>query len=106
MLAEPLVPEPNAFEVEMAIEKFKRFKSPYIDQVSAELIKAGGIKIFSEIHKFIYSIWNKEELPKLWKESIIVPIYKKGDKTDCSNYHGISLLSTTCKILSNVILSR
>jgi hypothetical protein len=41
-----------------------------------------------------------------WKESIIVPIYKKTDKTDCSNYRGISLLSATNKILSYILLSR
>ena len=35
-----------------------------------------------QIHKLIVSIWNKEELPEEWKESIIVPIHKKGDKTD------------------------
>jgi hypothetical protein len=52
------------------------------------------------------SIWNKEELPEEWKESVIVPIYKKGDKTDCSNYRGISRLSTTYKILPNILLSR
>jgi len=41
-----------------------------------------------------------------WKELIIaVPIYKKGDKTDCSNYGDISLLSRTHKILSNILLS-
>jgi len=38
------------------------------------------------------------------KESIIVPVYKKGDKTDCSNDMGISLLSTTYKMLSNILL--
>jgi hypothetical protein len=50
--------------------------------------------------------WNKEELPEEWRESIIVPIYKKGDKTDCNNYRGISLLPTTYKILSNILLLR
>ena len=37
---------------------------------------------------------------------IIVPIHKMGDKTDCNNYRGISLLPTTFKILSNILLSR
>jgi len=50
-------------------------------------------------------MWNKEELPEDWKESIIVPIYKKGDKTDCSNYRGLSLLPTTYKMLSSILLS-
>ena len=45
-------------------------------------------------------------MPEEWKESIIVPIYKKGDKTDCNYYRGISLLPTTYKILSNILLSR
>ena len=104
--AKPLVPEPSAFEVELVIEKLKSHKSPGVDQIPAELIKAGGRTIRSEIHKLIISIWNKEKLPEEWKESIIVPIYKKGDKTDCSNYRGISLLPTTNKILSNILLSR
>jgi hypothetical protein len=51
-------------------------------------------------------IWNKEELPHHWKESIVVPIHKEGDKTDCSNYRGISSLSTSYKILSNTLLPR
>jgi len=42
----------------------------------------------------------------VWKESITVPIYKKGDKIDCSNYIGISHLSTTYKILFSILLSR
>ena len=68
------------------------------------MIKAGGSTIRFAIHKLIIAIWNKEELPGEWKESIIVPIHKKGDKTDCNNYRGISLLPTTYKILSNILL--
>ena len=72
----------------------------------AELIKAGGRTICSEIHKLINSIWNKEELAEEWKQSITAPVYKKGDRTDCSNYRGLSLLSTTYNTLSNILLSR
>ena len=102
---EPLVPEPSAFEVQLAIEKQKNHKSPGIDQIPGELFEAGSTTIRCAIHKLIISVWNKEELPEERKESIIVPIYKKGDKTDCNNYRGISLLPTTYKILSNILLS-
>jgi hypothetical protein len=91
--AGPLVPEPSFYEVEIAIEKLKRYNSPGTDQIPAEMIQAGGNTLHSDIHKRINCIWNKEELPEQWKESVIVPIYKKGDKTDCSNYRGISLIN-------------
>jgi len=87
----------------LAIGKLKRHKSPGVDQIPAEMIKAGGGTICIEIHKLNNSIWKKEELPKEWKELIIVPCYKKGHKTDCSNYRSISLLSVTYKILSNIL---
>jgi len=45
-------------------------------------------------------------LPEEWKESIIVLIYKKGDKTDFISYRGISIVLTTYKILSNILLSK
>jgi sorting nexin-29 len=44
-------------------------------------------------------------LPQQWKESIIVPIYKKGDKNYCNNYRDVSLLSTAYKILYNILLA-
>ena len=52
---------PFLFEVELAIEKLKNHKSLGIDQIPAELIKAGGRTICCKIHKLIISIWNKEE---------------------------------------------
>ena len=102
------MPEQSILDVELAIEKLKSHKSPGIDQKPAELIKAGDSANRCVIHKLIIAIWNKEELPGEWNESIIVlvPIHQKGDKTDCNNYRGISLLPTTYKILSNILLSR
>ena len=45
------MPEPSAFEVEVAIGKLKRHKSPSIDQIPAELIKIGFRTIRYEVHK-------------------------------------------------------
>jgi hypothetical protein len=102
--AEPLVPGLSHLEVEISIEKLKKHKSPGSDQIPAELYQAGGETLVSVIYKLITSIWNKEELPDQWKESIFVSIHKMGDKTDCNNYHGVSLLSTSYKILSDILL--
>jgi len=52
--AEPLVPEPSAFEFELAIEKLQSHKSPGTDQIPAELIKARGRTICYWIHKLIF----------------------------------------------------
>ena len=96
---EPLFSDPSAFEFELAIEKLKRYESPDIDQIPSELIKAGCRTIRSEVHKLICSIWNKEELPEEWKESAIVPIYRKGDK-QIVVIKSLSILSATYNILS------
>jgi hypothetical protein len=73
---EPFVPELSIVEVEIVITNLRRYKSLCTDHIPAELLKAGG-ETNSEVHKLICSIWNKEELPQQWKESIIVPVYKK-----------------------------
>jgi hypothetical protein len=102
---EPLVPDPSPLKIEIAITKLKRYKLPGSDQIPTELIQTRGETLWSEIFKVINSVWNKEELPDQWKESI-VPIYKKSNKTECSNYLGISLLSTSYIVLSNILPSR
>jgi hypothetical protein len=81
LTVEPLAPEPSAFEVEMITEKLREHKSTYIYQIPAELIEAVGRTFRPEVHEIINSIWNKE-MPEEWKESIILPIFKNGDKTD------------------------
>ena len=59
--AEPLVPQPSAFEVGMATEHLKRHRPPGTDQFPADLIKTGGIIFRSEMHMLINSVWNKVE---------------------------------------------
>jgi hypothetical protein len=66
----------------MAIAKLNKYASPGSEQILAQLIQAGDETLQSEIHKLVNSIWNKEELPDQRKESNIVPIHKKGNKTD------------------------
>jgi hypothetical protein len=80
------VPEPSFVVVEISIGKLKSYKSVGTHQILAKLLKARGETLCSEIHKIICSIWNEQEFPQQWKESIIIMIYKKGDKTDCNNY--------------------
>jgi hypothetical protein len=95
---EPLVLELSAFEFEINDVKLQRHKSPGSDQIPTEFIKAGGRNTHNDIHKLTDSIWNKEELTEEWKVSIIVPIYMKGDKIDCSNYSGISFCKLCTKL--------
>jgi hypothetical protein len=106
LTAELFVPDHSASVVEDATGKLKSYNSPGVVQIPAEVIQTGGEIWRSEIHKLIKLMWNKGELPHQWKESVVVPIHRKSDKTDCSNYRGISLLANSYKILSNIFLAR
>jgi hypothetical protein len=103
--AEPLVPDPPPFYVEIAVEKLESYQSPGNDHIPVQEFQTRADILQSEIHKLVNSVLNKEELPGQWKDFIVTQIYKKDDKTDCSNYRGISLFSTLYKILSNILLS-
>jgi hypothetical protein len=76
-MADPLVPCPSRLEVEIAIAKLKKYKSPGSDQIPAEQFQAGGEMLLFAIHRLVNSICNKEEMPDQWKECIVIPIHKK-----------------------------
>ena len=55
------------------------------------------------MYELVRQIWEEERIPEEWKETIIVPIHKRGDRDICENYGGITLGNATYKILSNII---
>ena len=95
--AEPLVSEPNTYEVEMANEVSK-------DTNQQILIKFQQIWLKQDVEIYV----QRQLLPLRRKclSSVIVDIYSKGDKTDCNTYWAMSLLTTKYQIWSNVFLSR
>jgi sorting nexin-29 len=68
-----------------------------------ELIKYGGRKLWNRIHQLIKIIWETEQMPKEWGIAIRCLIYKQGDKLECHNYCGITLLNVTYKIFTNLL---
>jgi hypothetical protein len=101
------IPALGEDEVKAAINRMKHRKAPGLDNITAEEIQAGtegvGIKI---MHRLCQRVWEREEIPSDWKRSIVIPIHKKKDKLECSNYRGISLLCHSSKVFSTIILQR
>lgn len=84
----------------------KNHKSAGTDGIPAELLKAAGANFNSVFHQLLTKIWNEEKMPEDWNHSIICPIHKKGDRRECKNYRGISLLNIAYKILASIMCER
>ncbi|KAI5708261.1 hypothetical protein M8J77_019306 [Diaphorina citri] len=97
---------PSSEEVGAVIRKMKNNKAPGEDDIVAELIKYGGSSVEHAIHDIIKRVWIDEIMPDSWNVGVICPIHKKGDKSNCENYRGITLLNTTYKILTTIINNR
>ena len=98
--------EPTLYEIQEIIKNLKRMKMPGTDNINAELLQVAGPQMTQKIQELILNIWRTERMPNEWNKSIICPIYKKGEKSECSNYRGISLLNTAYNILATVINNR
>ena len=93
-------------EIEVAIRSLKSGKAPGVDNVTAEMIKAGGECTAKVMHRLCNKVLEEEQCPDDWGKAIIVPLHKKNDKTVCSNYRGISLLSVPGKVFTKALQQR
>ena len=100
--------EPPSFdEVQRAVRKTNSHKAPGIDGLPAEVYKYGGDQLLEKLTSLFTLCWSKGEVPGDLRDAVIVSLYKnKGEKSDCSNYRGVTLLSTAGKILARVLLDR
>ncbi|XP_068233380.1 uncharacterized protein [Palaemon carinicauda] len=88
------------------IKVLKNNKVGGIDGVNAELIKHEGQRLHGEIIKIVLNIWNEDIMPVIWEEGVMVPNHKKSDRTVCSYYRVIFLLSVGYKILAKILYKR
>ncbi|XP_055388138.1 uncharacterized protein LOC129616507 [Condylostylus longicornis] len=103
---EERVDEPSMDEVLNSIDSLKAHKSPGEDSITTEMIKNAGSRFHESVHGLVRRIWSEEIMPENYNVGIIVPILKKGDKTICENYRGITLLNAAYKILASIISKR
>jgi len=92
-------------ETYKAIISLKNWKAPGSDKILAELIMYDGKEMFYFMFRLCQKIWNNEHLLKIWNEAIIIPIHKKGDKTNYGNYRRISLLNSVYKVFTKILLN-
>ena len=85
--------------VEVGVRKLKNGKAAGKDQVTGEMIKGGGHRVLDWIWKLCNMVFESTVVPEDWRSPMVVPLYKGiGERTECGNYRGISLLNVVGKI--------
>jgi len=108
----PRPPEPSSIvtppelpAIAAAISNLKLGRSPGPDGISAEMLVASNDIIAPFLRRLFTTFWQSGEVPQVWKDANIIPVYKnKGSKQACSNYRPISLLSVVGKLFASILL--
>ena len=76
------------------------------DGIPVELFKILKDDDMKVLHSICQQIWKTQQWPQDWKRSVFIPITKKGNAKECSNYHTIALVSHTTKIMLKILQAR
>ena len=101
-LASALGIEPTEEEIATAMKAMANAKEVWPDGLPAELLKHGlqqDRTILLELYRLTTVIWREGKVPQQWKGAVITVLHKKGDKTECRNHRGTSLVSQAGKVL-------
>ena len=93
-------------EVKGALESITTNKASGGDGIPAELfqiLKDDAVKV---LHSICQQIWKTQQWPQDWKRSGFIPVPKKGNPKECSNYHTIALISHASKVMLKILQAR
>ena len=100
-----LEPDILECEVKWALGSITTNKASGGDGIPVELfqtLKDDAVKVLQSICQ---QIWEVQQWPQDWKRSVLIPIPKKGNAKECSNYHTIALISHTSKVMLKILQS-
>ena len=100
--------EPDILEckVKWALGSITMSKASGSDGIPVELfqiLKDDAVKV---LHSICQQIWKTQQWPQDWKRSVFIPIPKKGNSKECSNYHTIALISHASKVMLKILQAR
>ena len=97
-----LEPDIMEWEVKWALESITMNKASGGDGIPAELLQILKDDAAKVRHSICQQIWKTQQWPQNWKRSVFIPIPKKGNAKECSNYSTIVLISHTSKVILKI----
>ena len=101
-----LEPDILEFEVKLVLGSITTNKASGGDGIPVELfqiLKDNAVKV---LHSICQQIWETKQWPQNWKRSVFIPIPKKGNPKECSNYRTIALISHASKVMLKILQAR
>ena len=93
-------------EVKWALESISTNKARGDDGIPIELFQILNEDVMNVLHSIGHQIWKTLQWPQDWKRSVFIPIPKKGNPKECSNYCTIALISHTSKVILKILQDR
>ena len=101
-----LEPDILEYEVKWALGSITTNKPSGSDKIPVELFQILKDDAVRELHSICYQIWKTQQWPQDWKRSVFIPIPKKGDAKEGSNYYTIAVISHASKVMLKILQTK
>ena len=93
-------------EVKLALGSITKNKASVGDGISAKLFQILNDDAIKVLHSICQQVWKTQQWPQDWKRSVFIPIPRKGNAKECSNYNTIELISHASKVTLKILQVR